>query len=145
MGKAPEHFSNAIGDNRVLDDIRFSSDDRFYRKFIIDGDIFETNFSYTTVHFDVGLAPDESEDFPIMTSLAIRVRKDSLVAIRNQNGESGTNADFGFYMNWRYLLLSHTAVYFPEYGRWRDVAIPMPLLFSGTDGSAGPQPNVKVQ
>lgn len=138
---APEEFASAIA-KPVLDDARFSSDDRFYRQLLIDGKVYDTKFYYTTVHFDVGMA--HYERVPTLANLAVRVRNNSLMNAE-EDGEFDAIIEFGYMMEWHYLLLSNTAAYSPSYGRWRDVALPMPLVFSPTGETGDPQPGVVVR
>lgn len=103
--------------------------------------IVQFQFFYTTLSFDVGVVPDED---PSMVKLAVRVRENCLVQLLNDGGDISTVPPFGFFMEWRYLFAANTAAFFAGYNRWRDVAIPMPLVFTLTDEVDVPQPKVRV-
>jgi hypothetical protein len=145
LGRAPASFTRAIDSNRVLDDARYSSDDRCFRMLVIDKIIVNTQFYYTTAHMDVGIVPDDNEECPLLVNCAVRFRSNSFLLCSGPEMEQvGAVDEFGFFMHWNYPLLSNTAIYSPEYNRYHDITIPMPLIFTATDESGEPQSLVRI-
>lgn len=141
LDRAPADFTRAFSDGPVLRDARFSSDDRFYRRIVLGGRIVEFQFYYTMMPMDVAVVCDD----PWLVKLAVRVGENCLVQRSDiEEDDLITVPPFGYYMDWRLLLLANTAEFAAGYNRWRDAAIPAPLVFTLTDETDAPQPQVRA-
>jgi hypothetical protein len=118
-----------------LADVRYSSDDRFYRRVILGAAIRQFQFKYTTVHCDLAFATDPDVD----TKLIVRVRKGLFDAESVE--EIGP---FLYAVDWRGLLRANTAVYSPDYERWQESPLPLPLVFSKTGTRGEPNAGITV-
>jgi hypothetical protein len=131
-----EEDRKALFEKDVLADVRFSSDDRFYRHVVLGDTIREFQFKYTTVHFDLAF---ETDPVFCKTNLVVRMRKGLFDAESAE--EIGS---FLYAIDWRGLLRANTAVYSTEYKRWQDSPLPLPLVFSKTGAQGEPNAGITV-
>lgn len=132
-GAAPEELSNCFK-RKVLSEIRFSSDDRFFRRILIDDQPHSFQFKYTTITFDLAFCEYASLGCP---KIAVFVRPNSLY-----NEEREPLPAFYYLASWDRLFQANTAVYSEEYEGGIDDPLPRPLVFARTGRQA--TPNVGV-
>jgi len=132
---APDEIKNAFL-SKSLKNLRYSSDDRFYRQIILGSEIIQFPFQYTTVHFDVAFlhSPIGITD----PKITVHVREDSLFC----DGES-LDA-FYYYVDWKGIFRSNTAIYSEDYGCWQDNPLPTPLVFEKTEKTWEANEDVKI-
>jgi len=135
---ATDEYKEAFQKDLLIEDVRFSSDDRFFRRLLIGKDIFEIQFNNTTVSLDIAVIQAEDQDYPYLTKLAVKINGGSLFSDGKDLG------DIGFYLEIKHLLNSNTAVYSDDYTCWKDSPIPLPSLFQLTNEKSLPQGNVLV-
>lgn len=135
----PKKARAAFRKNLLLEDIRYSSDDRFYRLFPVGKKPVEVQFEYTTLVFDVAVdrGDDEHEEDPELTRLWVRLNEGSLLD-KNAN----VVGDLTFSMDWRYLFRHNTLLC--DSGRLHELALPLPLIFRSTEARAAPQETVRL-
>jgi hypothetical protein len=120
MESAESDVVGAFGGKLLVEDVRFSSDDRFYRFIHVKNDTLEVQFHYTTVHFDIAAIEDTSNS-PVCSRLVVRVREGSLLV------EGDSVKELGYYLSVHHLLRLNTAVYSESYSCWKDSPIALPL------------------
>jgi len=138
VASAADEYIEAFQKELMLEDVRFSSDDRFFRRLLVGKEMFEIQFNNTTISLDIAVIQAEDQDYPYLTKLAVKVHGGSLFS------DSKDLGDIGFYLEVKYLLNSNTAVYSDDYTRWKDSPIPLPSLFQITNDKAKAQDNVVV-
>ena len=138
IASAPNEYREAFQNDLLLEDVRFSSDDRFNRRLLLGNDIFEIQFNNTTISLDIAVIQDEDQDYSYLTKLGVKIHGGSLYSGGEDLGE------FGFYLDLKHLLNSNTAVYSNDYTCWKDSPIPLPSLFQLTNDKSKEQDNVLV-
>lgn len=126
-----ENARQMFEDNLILEDIHYSDDDRIYRKLLLGDEVVEVKFHYTVMTFDVAVLEDQlfkSRGIPTSTSLAVRLRKDSLY---DENGDP--LPDIKFEIDPEVFFLHNTALFNEEEEYWTDSQLPIPLVFEPTD------------
>lgn len=119
----------------VLEGVRCSSDDRFYRSLWLGGERVEFIFKYTMMTFDIAAV----EDLAFGTRLYGKLREESLWI----EGEPLPAILFEMGNPDRFFL-ANTATYNQEEGYWEDSPLPFPIIFAPSDRRGDPQPNVIV-
>lgn len=141
IGSKPE-VAALFDKNRILEDVRFSSDDRFYRHFQIENDKLSVPFHYTTLHFDIAIQEDTGELPPpgLLTKLVVKIKENSIYV----EDKDDSIKDFGYYLSIHNLLRINTAVYSEGYERWKDSPISLPVYFERLPETSDPQDTVTV-
>ena len=134
ISSAPDELKKVFL-NECLLDLRYSSDDRFYRQIILGAEILQFPFQYTTIHFDIAFF----QEFEGLDSkIAVHVREDSLLF------EGDSLEPFYYFIDWKGLFRSNTATYSKEYECWQDNPLPSPLVFIKTNKTSEANEDVKV-
>ena len=120
--------------SKVITNLRYSSDDRFYRNILIDGQPRQFQFHYTTITFDLALYEGSGVADP---RVAVFVRPNSLF-----DDEGDSLPGFYFLAYWERLFQANTAVFSEEYQSWRDDPLPRPLIFEPAGRHATPNTGV---
>jgi hypothetical protein len=144
LDEAPERVQGLFNTSVLLEGVRFSSDDRFYRSFRFNGEWVQAIFKYSSLVFDV--AVDES--FSDLPRLWARLRQAAsydpgraLSEIRSTNELPGLV--FELSSSPSRMLYSNGAC-ITEGGSWMMSPIPKALVFELTDEKAPPQDTVLV-
>lgn len=137
--EADAEILEAFQERTVLHDVRYSDDDRFYRKILIGDKIVEVQFHYSTISLDIAILQDNDIDYPLSTKLIIKVNKNSLFSDGEDIGE------FAYFIELHHLLRHNTAVYSEDYQCWKDSPIPMPLFFQLTSEYTTPQDSIIIE
>jgi uncharacterized protein YfeS len=137
VGPFPKKGRAAFQKDLLLEDIRFSSDDRFYRIFPVGKKTFDVQFKYTTLVFDVAIDRGDDPEDPHLTRLLVRLNEGSLLDINAK-----VLGDLVFSMDWRHLFRHNTLA--RDSGRLRESPFPLPLTFRPTDERAAPQTSVRL-
>jgi len=137
MKSAKADVVEAFRSKLLVEDARFSSDDRFYRCIYVGNDKLQVQFHYTTIRCDIAAIEDTSE-CPVCSQLIVRVKEGSLCV----EGES--IKDLGYYLSIHHLLRLNTAVYSEDYSCWKDSPIALPVYFEESGGMAKAQECVSV-
>ena len=116
----------------LLEGVRASSDDRFYRRILLGDRIYTVKFHYTCMTFDVAVFNEGNTP-----CLAVRLREDSLFF---DGAKSVPPLWFPVYPAelWRW----NVAIYDSEEEWWVDSSLPIPLVFELTDEQGEPQDGV---
>jgi len=115
----------------VLRDVRFSSDDRFYRTLTVGAEVIEIPFHYTTISFDIAVIEDEIR----RSQLCIRINENSLF----KNGD-----DIGALIFVTEPFVGpNTAAFNVENDWWQANPIPAPVVFRKTLERTTPNPKIK--
>jgi hypothetical protein len=115
----------------VLRDVRFSSDDRFYRTLTVGTEVIEIPFHYTTISFDITIIEDEIR----RSRLFVRINENSLF----KNGD-----DIGALIFVTEPFVGpNTAAFNVENDWWQANPIPAPVVFRKTADLTTPNPQVK--
>ena len=121
----------AFDGQNVLRDVRFSSDDRFYRTLTVGTEVIEIPFHYTTISFDITIIEDEIR----RSRLFVRINKNSLF----KNGD-----DIGALIFVTEPFVGpNTAAFNLENDWWQANPIPAPVVFRKTADLTTPNPQVK--
>lgn len=121
----------AFDGQEVLRDVRFSSDDRFYRTLTVGTEVIEIPFHYTTISFDITIIEDEIR----RSRLFVRINENSLF----KNGD-----DIGALIFVTEPFVGpNTAAFNLENDWWQANPIPAPVVFRKTADLTTPNPQVK--
>jgi len=124
----------AFDKDLLLKDVRFSSDDRFYRRFEAGTRMVDVQFYYTTISFDLAFCRNDRH--PILSTLKVRLNEDSLV-----DAEGESLGPLAFDLNWLYLFRHNIA----PAGPGQSVSpFPLPMTFRSTGDRAEPQSGVRL-
>lgn len=128
---AEQAVKTAFDGPDVLRDVRFSSDDRFYRTLTVGTEVIEIPFHYTTISFDMVIVEDEIQ----RSRLCVRINENSLF----KNGD-----DIGaFLFETEPFVGPNTASFNLENDWWQANPIPAPVIFKKTTERTTPNPLVK--
>jgi len=124
----------AFTERLLLDEVRASSDDRFYRRLLLRDQIYTVKFHYTCMRFDVAAVNEGN-----VSLLAIRLKENSLFF---DGSKSVPVLWFPVYTAdlWRW----NVAIYHSEEEWWEDSSLPIPLVFELTDEQVQPQNGVRL-
>jgi hypothetical protein len=137
MESAEAEVVEAFRSKLLLEDVRCSSDDCFYRCIHVKNDTLEVPFHYTTIHCDIA-AIEDTDKFPVRSRLVVRVKEGSLFV------EGDSVKELGYYLSIDHLLRLNTAAYSEDYSCWKDSPIALPVYFEETDEMAEAQEYVSV-
>ena len=139
-----ESLQQMFEDNLILEEIHYGDDDRIYRKLLLGDELVTVKFHYTVMTFDVAFIEDQlckSKGLPMSTSLAVRLREDSLYDDRGDPLPA-----IKFEIEPEVLLKHNTALFNHKEEYWTDSQLPIPLVFEPTDEQFElPQSNVVVK
>jgi hypothetical protein len=131
FGDVGQRIKDAFDGPDVLRDVRFSSDDRFYRTLIVGSEVIEIPFHYTTISFDITIIEDEIH----RSRLCVRINENSLF----KNGD-----DVGALIFVTAPFIGpNTAAFNLENDWWQANPIPTPVVFRKTEDLNTPNPKVK--
>jgi hypothetical protein len=131
FGDVGQGVKDAFDGPNVLRDVRFSSDDRFYRAMIVGAEVIEIPFHYTTISFDIAIIEDEIH----RSRLCVRINENSLF----KNGD-----DVGALIFVTAPFIGpNTAAFNQENDWWQANPIPAPAVFRKTADLNTPNPKVK--
>ncbi len=120
----------------LLEDVRFSDDDRFYRPLAVGEDTLEVQFKYTTLTFDVAYVDEDIGGIDLWVRLregGLYISGDAVPAI-------------GYQMSPHRLWTANLGLPCEEDGHvyWEDSYLPVPLVFEPTGEVGEPNPRVVV-
>ena len=126
--------ANLFDSALLLEDARYSSDDRFYRQLVLGDAVLEVQFHYTSMSFDVAYVEETMSG----TALWIRLREGSLFI------DGDPVPTICYQMRPHRLWSSNVGLPCEEDGHvyWEDSYLPVPLVFELTDEVAEPNPRV---